>query len=118
MVVLYKLNDNVYLSSFKYNVDDGLLTEQDDKLFFGDRVIVNDLTKIGWGYYEYKLIVRQYNLSDDDLSIPEEIPQTISGLNLIQVSVDDATFNVRAELLGLISTVSGISVRLSQIEML
>lgn len=99
MIVLYLKENNQFLQAipnFPEVVEDG------NKLCFPDgKVIINDLTKAGWGYYKDKYIERQYD--EDEM----ELPIYMDDLDLEPMDADDLPKSMHIAALMSVSMVNG-----------
>jgi len=65
MIILYLKSNNQFLQAI---MGFPKVKEETSKLLFANgKVIINDLTKAGWGYYEDKIIEPQYTDEEGEL---------------------------------------------------
>ena len=99
MIVLYLKENNQFLQAIPGFPE---VREENNKLLFAnDRVIINDLTKAGWGYYKDKYIERQY----DEEGI--ELPIYMDDLDLEPMDADDLPKSMHVAALTAVNMVNG-----------
>lgn len=85
MIVIYLKENNQYIMKI-----DGFpeLKEQGNKLYVGDKVVINDLTKAGYKEYPEQRIVIPTKW-DEEPESGEPIPQTLAELKLRDFTAED-----------------------------
>lgn len=85
MIVIYLIKNSQYIMKI-----DGFpkLVEQDNKLYMGDKVVINDLVKAGYAEYPDQPIVIPMEWNEE-LEEDIEIPQTLEQLGLRDFTAED-----------------------------
>jgi len=78
MIVLYLKDNNQFLHRIQGFPE---LEERDGKLWWGSKVLINDLTKAGYKILPDQDIPQKYEWNED-LGEEVEVPQTLDELNL------------------------------------
>ena len=108
MIILYLKSNNQFLQAI---MGFPKVKEENSKLLFANgKVIINDLTKAGWDYYEDKIIEPQYTedeegevvekpiymkdlgltpIAERPLSLKEEVDQLEGRVNEMKKDIED-----------------------------
>lgn len=85
MLVLYLKADDQFLQAIRGPATFGV---SDNKMYLEDKVVVNDMTKVGYSIHPWQRIEPKYEY-DPELDEDIEVSQYMSELNLAEITADD-----------------------------